>query len=79
MTITLEFPDQFFAQQALSEAEIKLEIAVAFFRQDKLTLGQAAHLAGLPQFRFQQVLGARKIAIHGGEDQLLKDIERLEQ
>lgn len=47
----------------LSEAEVRLEIALALFAQDRLSLSQAARLANLSQSDFQSHLPARKIPV----------------
>ena len=75
MTVTI--PDDVLKSAQLSEVELKVELAVALFQQDRLTLGQAATLAQMPQLDFQRLLGNRKIAIHYGFEQLEQDLKRV--
>jgi predicted HTH domain antitoxin len=75
MTVTI--PDEVLRSAQLSEAELKVELALALFQQDRLTLGQAANLAQMPQLDFQQLLGSRKIAIHYGFEQMEQDLRRV--
>lgn len=48
----------------LSESDVRRELAVALFREDQLTLAQAARLAEVDLFTFQDVLAARNISLH---------------
>ena len=75
MTVTI--PDEVARSAQLSEMELKVELAVALFQQDRLTLGQAAALAQMPQLDFQRLLGSRKIAVHYEFEQLEQDLKRV--
>jgi predicted HTH domain antitoxin len=44
--------------------EIKLELALMLFQQNKLSFGKAREMAGLTVWDFQLLLGQRKISIH---------------
>lgn len=48
----------------LTAGELKQEIALLLFSQNRLTLSQASHLAELPLLRFQQLLASRNIPLH---------------
>ena len=74
MAITL--PDELMRTTKLSEAEIKAELALALFQQERLTLGQAAQLAGVPQLDFQRLLASRRIPLHYGLDAMEEDVAR---
>ena len=52
MSVTI--PDKIVRTTGMSEAELKLEIAVMLYKKDKLTLGSASDLAGMNQLNFQQ-------------------------
>jgi len=75
--MTLTIPDEVLRSAQLSEAELKVEVALALFQQGRLTLGQAADLAQMPQLDFQRLLGSRQIAIHYGFEQLEQDLRRV--
>ena len=74
MPITL--PDELMQTTKLSEAEIKAELAVALFQQERLTLGQAARLADVPQLDFQRLLASRRIPLHYDLDSMEEDLAR---
>ena len=56
--------DEILQAAHLTEGELRIEIAVALFAQERLTLGQGASLAQLPQLDFQKILAARRITGH---------------
>jgi predicted HTH domain antitoxin len=61
----------------MSQGELALEIALMLFEKDKLTLGQASHLAGVSQFQFQHLLASRQIPVHYDVSDLEEDVETL--
>ena len=62
MSVTI--PDDVLRSARISEAELRQELAVMLFERERLTLGQAARLAGLDRLRFQHLLASRGISIH---------------
>lgn len=58
----------------ISEAEFKLEIAALLYRRGRLTLGQAARLAGLSQARMRLTLAAQGIAPNYGVNEFAEDL-----
>jgi predicted HTH domain antitoxin len=66
--------DEILEAAQVTEAEIRAEIALALFARERLTLGQAARVADLPQLDFQALLATRKIAIHYGIAELEEDL-----
>jgi predicted HTH domain antitoxin len=55
---------------------LRAELAVALFQRERLTLGQAALLAGLPQLDFQRLLAGRQIPLHYGIEAMEQDLQR---
>ena len=76
--MTLEIPDEIVRATHLSPEELRAEIAVMLFEQDRLTLGQAAELAGTPQAQFMKLLGSRRIPLHYGLDDFEDDLRTLQ-
>ena len=62
MTITI--PDEIITTTQLSEKELRTELAVFLFENQKLTAGQASHIAEMSQLQFQHLLSSREISIH---------------
>ena len=61
----------------LTEPELKQELALALFQQDRLTLAQASRLAGMGQLAFQGLLANRGIPIHYGVVEFREDLQTL--
>jgi predicted HTH domain antitoxin len=74
--MTLTLPDELLHSTKLTEAELKAELALALFQQERLTLGQAAILAALPQLDFQHLLASRRIPLHYGIEAMEQDLQR---
>ena len=75
--MSLVIPDEFLQTAHISEAELKLEIAILLFQQEKITLGTASQFAEINQLEFQRILGSRKIPIHYGIEELRQDLKTL--
>ncbi len=73
MAVTIS--DDVLAAAHLSEPELRMELAVALFREERLTLSQAARLAEVDQLAFQATLARREIAIHYGIEEFREDLE----
>jgi predicted HTH domain antitoxin len=56
--------DETLCAAQLSANELKRELAVLLFQQDRLTLMQAASLAEISPIRFQHILASREISPH---------------
>ncbi|MBI4873696.1 MAG: UPF0175 family protein [Acidobacteria bacterium] len=74
MPVTL--PDDLLQAARLTEEELKTELAIALFERERLTLGQAAILAELPQLDFQRLLASRRIPLHYGLEAMEQDLLR---
>ena len=70
MTITL--PAEL--EKQITPQEAALHLAIGLFVDDKVTLGQAAAVAGISQPAFLHELGKRRIPIHYGVEELEQDI-----
>lgn len=79
MPLNLVISDQIVDAAHLNEADARLELAVALFQADRLTLGQASGLAGLAIAAFMRVLGSRKIPLHHGVEELHEDLRTLDE
>jgi predicted HTH domain antitoxin len=77
MPVTIS--DDVLAAAHMSEPEIRRELALALFQQEKLTLGQARRLAGLSHLDFQALLAERQIPIHYGVEEFRQDLRTLRE
>jgi predicted HTH domain antitoxin len=67
MPVTIS--DEVLAAAHISEPELMRELALALFRQERLTLAQASRLAEMTQLAFQALLADRQIPIHYGVEE----------
>lgn len=75
----LIIPEGILQATRMSEEEFRQEIAILFFQKEKLTLGQAAHLAGMSRLQFQHLLASRKIPVHYDVAEFEEDLETLKE
>jgi predicted HTH domain antitoxin len=70
-SITLSIPDMV----DIDEKEAKTRFAAGFYEQGKLTLGQAAEIAGYSKRTFMEILGNYGVSIFSdSENELENDI-----
>jgi predicted HTH domain antitoxin len=77
MSITI--PDEVLAAAHLTEQELKQELALTLFQQERLTLASASRLAEMSQREFQRLLADRRIPIHYGVEEFGQDMDTLRQ
>jgi predicted HTH domain antitoxin len=77
MAVTI--PDEIVRATRMTEAELKQEIAVLLYERERLTLAQAARLAGITRLQFQHLLASRQIAIHYDEADFAEDLKTLRE
>jgi predicted HTH domain antitoxin len=76
MPVTIS--DEILKAAHLSEPELRKELALALFQQERLTLGQASRLAEMTQLIFQVLLADRQIPIHYGVEEFREDVRTLQ-
>jgi predicted HTH domain antitoxin len=77
MPVTIS--DEVLTAAHLSEPELKQELAMALFQQERLTLAQASRIAEMTQLAFQALLAERQIPIHYGVEEFRQDLRALRQ
>ncbi len=77
MPVTI--PDEVLAAARMSAPEIKRELALTLFQQERLTLGQARRLAEMSHLDFQALLAERQIPIPYGVEEFRDDLRTLRQ
>jgi predicted HTH domain antitoxin len=77
--MSIVIPDEILHATGMSEAELMQEVAILLFQKEKLTLGQASHLARMSQLQFQHLLASRQIPVHYDVAELEADLETLRQ
>jgi predicted HTH domain antitoxin len=72
--MAVHFPGELPQSAPVTEQELRLEMAVTLFQQDRLTLGQAARYCARSRLELQRVLAARRIPLHYGVEELDADL-----
>jgi predicted HTH domain antitoxin len=75
----LVIEDESLAAARMSAEELKLELAISLYGRERLTLGQAARVAGISQWQFQQTLAARHITTHYDRSELDTDLAQIDR
>lgn len=75
MQITINLPDAL----QISEADLRTELAISLFQQERITLGTASQLAGLHQIEFQRLIASRGICVHYDIEDLEQDLKSLRE
>lgn len=75
MTVTIS--DDVLQAAHMSEEELRRELAVLLFQQDRLTLAQAAGLAKVDRLQFQHLLASRRIPLHFDIQDFEQDLETI--
>ncbi len=75
--MSVVIPDEILQSSHMTPVELLQEIAVLLFQKEKLTLGQASQLAGIPQLQFQFLLASRQIPIHYTVEDFDADLKTL--
>jgi predicted HTH domain antitoxin len=77
MAVTIS--DEVLMAAHISEPELKQELALTLFQQDRLTLAQSSRLAEMSQLSFQALLAERHIPVHYGVEEFREDLRTLSQ
>jgi predicted HTH domain antitoxin len=75
--VSVTIPDTVLQSARMSESELRREIAVMLFRNDRLTLGQASELAGMNRLTFQHLLKSLEIPLHYDVADFEEDLQTL--
>jgi predicted HTH domain antitoxin len=60
----LVIPDDLLRTAGLTDQDLRREVAILLFEQDRLTLGQASQFAGMSRLAFQHLLASRGLSLH---------------
>lgn len=77
--MSLLISDDIIRASGLSETDLLLELIILLFQQEKLSLGKASELLGMPQMRFQKLIAERGICVHYDVAEFREDIQHLKQ
>lgn len=74
---TLEIPQDVLDAAQMNTQDVRRELALALYAQQRVSLGKARELAGLTLWEFRQWLATRRIEAHYDSDDLQDDLAAL--
>ena len=77
MSVVIE--NEFLESTGLSEKELKLELAIALYKQGRLSIGQACKFVNLNRIEFQRELASRKEYLNYDIDDLSEDLKTIRE
>ena len=77
--LSLEVPQDVLESARMSAADLKTELALALYAQQRLSIGKARELAGISLWEFRQLLASRRIAPHYDDGDLAEDAKTLRE
>ncbi|WP_263790784.1 UPF0175 family protein [Salinibacter sp.] len=78
-TVSFDIPREVLHASRMTEDELRCELALHLFEEDKLSFGKARELSGMSVWDFQQLLGSRGIPVHYDVESYENDRETLKQ
>ncbi|MBL7798154.1 MAG: UPF0175 family protein [Saprospiraceae bacterium] len=76
--MVIHLSDELLTPLKMTEADIRLELAIALYASGKLAFGKARALAGLNWIRFRLALSERNIPIHYDQTDFEADLAAVE-
>jgi predicted HTH domain antitoxin len=77
--MTIEIPDRDLASISLNRVEARRELAIGLYTGRRVTLGQAAQVAGVPYVLFLRELGRRQIPLNYSLEDALHDMRVVDE
>jgi predicted HTH domain antitoxin len=75
--LRLEIPGELIQATRMTADDLKREIALHLFREQKLSFGKARELAQMTPWAFLQLLGSRGICLHYDVEEYEEDLKTL--
>ena len=75
--MNLVIPDDILAASDMSEADLKLEVAIILYKREKISAGKACEWLGLNLIEFRRELGTRGLTINYDVEDFQADLETL--
>ncbi|MEB3341350.1 UPF0175 family protein [Okeania sp.] len=77
--MSVVIPDDVLKSARMSESQLKLEIAIMLFQQDRISIGKACGWAGINLLEFQREIAKGGICIHYDVEEFEEDIKTLQE
>jgi predicted HTH domain antitoxin len=77
MQITLDLPDSLTQTDTFNQSDWLREIAIALFKQERISLSRASKIAGIDLMEFQKLIADRSICVHYDVEDFEQDVQHL--
>jgi predicted HTH domain antitoxin len=77
--MTLNIPSLSGREVGLTEVDLRQELALTLYKQEKVSLGKAAEIAGVDRWAFQALMKERNIFINYDVEDLDHDVATLKK
>jgi predicted HTH domain antitoxin len=78
-TNIIEIPQDILDSARIKLPDLKIELALLLYSQNRLSIGKAKEFAEMSLWEFRQLLGVRKIPVHYDTDDLNDDMATLQR
>lgn len=75
--MNLTIPDDILTASDMSEADLKVEVAIILYKREKISAGKACEWLGLNLIEFRRELGNRGLTINYDVEDFQADLETL--
>lgn len=76
---SIEIPKEILRATRMTPTELKVELAITLFRENKLSFGKAREMVDMDAWTFQQLLGSRGISPHYDVSDYEEDLATLSE
>jgi predicted HTH domain antitoxin len=77
--MTLNIPSLSGKEAGLTEVDLRQELALTLYKQDRVSLGKAAEIAGVDRWAFQALMKERGVFINYDVEDLDNDVTTLKK
>ncbi len=77
--VSLVIPSEIIQSIGKGELELRIELAIFFYKKFNLSSGEAAKFAEIPRIAFLHELGKRKLPVNYNEDDARHDVETMQR
>jgi predicted HTH domain antitoxin len=77
--MTLNIPSLSGKEAGLTEVDLRQELALTLYKQEKVSLGKAAEIAGVDRWAFQALMKERGVFINFDVEDLDNDVTTLKK
>ncbi len=78
-TISIEIPREVVHAARMAPQDLRRELAIYLYQQDRLSFGKAREMAGMTVWAFQQLLASREIPVHYDTEDYEEDLTTLKE